>query len=96
MKKPKPKPKPMKLYSQWVREDMPSDLNTPLFHKHLSRSRVAEDSGDDQVHSSRNAIVALIMSGALDAFIKSDFLMKENFHAQKKKGTTSACRKRCA
>ncbi len=46
------------------------------------RQFIKEDtstSSDEQVHAIRNAIVALISSGAMDAFIKSD-LIKEEIH----------------
>lgn len=36
------KPKPLKSYTQWVSEDVPSDLNPPLCHKHFSRPSVEE------------------------------------------------------
>ena len=42
---------------------------------------IKEDTrSDEQVRAIRNAIVALISSGAMDAFITRDLLMKEEIH----------------
>ena len=48
--------------------------------KSFARFIKENTSSDEQVRAIRNAIIALITSGALDAFIKSDLLMKEEIH----------------
>ena len=48
--------------------------------KSFTRFITEDASSDEQVRAIRNAIVALLSSGAMDALIKRDLLMKEEIH----------------
>jgi len=48
--------------------------------KSFTRFIEEDASSDEQVRAIRNAIVALLSSGAMDALIKRDLLMKEEVH----------------
>ncbi len=56
----------MKSFARFIKEDASAD--------------VIGASADDQVRAIRNLIAALISSGAMDAFITRDLLMKEEIH----------------